>query len=122
MTTGRELEGEKPGAAADVERVERASVCEDEGEDAIPRGPLGRRADAVAEIFVEARGPTIPVGGDLLLDDVSQAAAHEDYTFSMTSICTPSGASRKQTRRPLLGGSSSRILTPFPRSRASVAV
>jgi hypothetical protein len=86
MTTRRELEGEKAGAAANVERVERAPVREDESEDAIPRGPLGRRADAVAEILVEARGPTIPVGGDLLLDGVSQAAAHGNYTFSMTSI------------------------------------
>jgi hypothetical protein len=40
----------------------------------------------VAEIVIEAGRPTIPVGGDLLLDGVSQAAAHGDYTFSMTSI------------------------------------
>ncbi len=80
MTPGRELEGEKPGAAADVERVEGAAAGEHEIEDAIPRSPLGGRADAVAEVLVEARGAPIPVGGDLLLDDVSQAgltaAAH----------------------------------------------
>src|SRR4029453_15068396 len=103
MTSSSELEGEKAGAAADVERVERASVREDESEDAIPRRALGGRADAMAEIFVEAGRPTIPVGGDLLFEGGSQAAAHGDYTFSMTSIWTPSGASRKQTRRPLFG-------------------
>src|SRR5262245_66348010 len=54
MATRRELEGEKAGAAADVESVEPAPVRENESEDAIPRRPLGRRADAVAEIFVEA--------------------------------------------------------------------
>ena len=39
-------------------------------------------------------------------------------TFSISSIWAPSGASRKQTRRPLLGGSSSRMRTPFSRSLA----
>src|SRR5213594_3785590 len=80
MTPGRELEGEKPCAAPDVERVEGAAAGEHEIEDAIPRSALGGRADAVAEVLVEARGPPIPVGGHLSLDDVSQAgltaAAH----------------------------------------------
>src|SRR2546422_6635993 len=89
MTASRELKGEEAGAAAGVERVGSASGGKDEIEDTIPGGALGGRADAVAEVLVEVRCPPIPVGGDLLLDDVSH------YTFSMTSICTPSGASRK---------------------------
>jgi hypothetical protein len=43
-----------------------------------------------------------------------------DYVFSMISICAPSGHSTKQTWRPLLGGSSSRMRTPFFCSRANV--
>jgi len=42
MTAGRELEGEEPGAAAGVERVQLASAAEDEVEDAVPRGALRR--------------------------------------------------------------------------------
>ena len=53
MTAGRELEGEETGAAAGVERVERAAPPEDEIEDAVPGGALGRGADTVAEILVE---------------------------------------------------------------------
>jgi hypothetical protein len=45
------------------------------------------------------------------------------YIFSMISTCAPSGASRKQTRRPLaLGGISSRIRTPLAFSLANVPV
>src|SRR4029453_17471822 len=90
MPPSGELEGEKAGAAADVERIELASIRKDEREDAIPRRSLGGCADAVAEIFVEAGRPTIPVGGDLLLDGVSQAAPHGDYPSSITSIWAPS--------------------------------
>src|SRR5256885_14797146 len=54
MAARRELEDEKAGAAADVERVELAAGGNHEVEDAIPRGALGRRADAVAEICVES--------------------------------------------------------------------
>jgi hypothetical protein len=76
MTAGRELEGEEAGAAAGIERVEHASAREDEIEDAIPGGALRRRADAVAKVVVEARRPPIPVGGDLLLDDLSSVGRH----------------------------------------------
>jgi len=80
VAAGRELEREEPGAAAGIERVERPAAGEDQIEDAVPRGALVARADAVAEVVVEGRRPPIPVGGDLLLDDVSQAgltaAAH----------------------------------------------
>jgi hypothetical protein len=86
MTEGRQLEAEKPRAAAGVERVDAAAGGKDEIEDAVPGRALGGRADAVAEVLVEVRRPPIPVGGDLSLDDVSH------YAFSMTSICTPSGA------------------------------
>jgi len=71
MTAGRELEGEEAGAAARIERVEYASASEDEIEDAVPGGALGGRADAVAKVVVEAWRPPIPMGRDLLLDDVS---------------------------------------------------
>src|SRR5437870_9448322 len=113
MPTGRELEAEESGAATGVERLELAAAGQHQIEDAIPRGALGRRADAVAEVLVEVRRPPVPVGGDLLLD------VHG--IFSMTSIWAPSGASRKQTRRPLVGVSSSRMRTPLARRRASVA-
>ena len=43
----------------------------------------------------------------------------EGQTFSITSICAPSGASRKATWRPLLLSSSS-TLTPFLRTVAIV--
>ena len=62
-------------------------------------------------------GPALRLGEDHADFHESRVAA---YPFSMTSICTPSGASRKQTRRPLVGGSSSRMRTPLFRSRASV--
>ena len=44
----------------------------------------------------------------------------DTYTFSMISICAPSGHSTKQTCRPLLGGNSSRMRTPFFCSCANV--
>src|SRR5439155_24410129 len=81
MAPAGELEGEKAGAAPGVERVEPAAGRKNEIEDAIPRGALGRRADAVAEVFVESGRPPVPVRGDLLLDDVRWAGlaggAHE---------------------------------------------
>jgi hypothetical protein len=65
VATRRELEGE--GAASDVERVD------DQVEDAIARGPLAGRPDAVAEVLVESSRPAIPVSRDLLLDLVAHA-------------------------------------------------
>ena len=76
MTAGRQLEGEKPRAAAGVERVDAGAGGKDKIEDAIPGRALGRRADAVAEVLVEVRRPPIPVGGDLPLDHVS----HYDFS------------------------------------------
>src|SRR5436853_154960 len=73
MAPAGELEGEKAGAAPGVERVELAAGRKNEIEDAIPRGALGLRADAVAEVFVESGRPPVPVCGDLLLDDVRWA-------------------------------------------------
>ena len=66
----RELQTEKTGAGAHVERVQCALRPQDEPEDAIPRRVLGRRADAVAEILVEMRRPPVPMGGDLLFDRI----------------------------------------------------
>jgi hypothetical protein len=85
MAAGRELEGEEAGSAPGVERVERAPAGEDEIENSVPGGALGGGADAVAEILVEVRRPPIPVGRDLLLDDVSLAGGHA-MTLSLT--CT----------------------------------
>ena len=73
MPAGRQLEAEKAGAAAGIERVERAPPREDEIEDAVPGCALRGRANAVAEVLVEVRCPPIPVGGDLLLDRVCLA-------------------------------------------------
>src|SRR5262249_59538318 len=70
MAARRELEGEKAGAAADVERVELSARGDDEVEDAIPRGALALCANAVAEVCIEPGRPPVPVGRDLLLDDV----------------------------------------------------
>ncbi len=56
--------------------MEDASAREDEIEDAVPGGPLGGRADAVAKVVVEAWRPPIPMGRDLLLDDVRSVGRH----------------------------------------------
>ena len=112
---------EKAGAAAGVERVERGPAAARRGRGCGPRRRARRRADAVAEILVEGRRPPVPVGGDLLLDGGSRPDGAPDYIFSISSIWAPSGASRKQTRRPLVGGSSSRMRTPLAFSLASVA-
>src|ERR1700716_3948999 len=76
MPTGRQFEGEEAGAATGVERVERPFAREDEIEDAVPSGAFGGRADAMAEVLVEVRCPSIPMGSDLLLDDIGSAQGH----------------------------------------------
>ena len=67
VPAGSEFDAEEPGAAAEIERIEHAPARQDQAEDAVPRGALGRGADAVAEILVEMRRPPIPMRGDLLL-------------------------------------------------------
>ena len=67
-----------------------------------------------------ADGPDVGPALRLGKDDAGLHGSRASYAFSMTSICTPSGASRKQTRRPLVGGNSSRMRTPLPRNLASV--
>src|SRR6266851_313696 len=94
MPAARELEGEESGAAAGVERVEPASGGKDQIEDTIPGGALGGRADAVAKVLVEVRRPPIPVGGDLLLDDVSH------YTFSYARLSHLGGGRLAYTVSP----------------------
>jgi hypothetical protein len=76
MAPGRQLEAEKAGAAAGIERIEVAAPREDEIEDAVLGSALRGSADAVAEVLVEVRCPPIPVGGDLLLDRVCLAGDH----------------------------------------------
>ena len=66
MAAGRKLEAQKPGAAARVEHIEPAPPSQNEIENAVPRGTLRGRADAMSEILVEMRRPPAPVGGDLL--------------------------------------------------------
>ena len=62
---------EKPGAASDIERVERAAPGgqrrDHEIENAVPGGAFGGAADAVAEILVEMRRAPVPMRRDLLL-------------------------------------------------------
>src|SRR5262245_20120682 len=67
MTAAGELEREKAGAAADVERIDLPTGRKDEIEDAIPRRALARRLDAVSEFCVESRRPPVPVRRHLLL-------------------------------------------------------
>ena len=69
MPARGQLEGEKAGAAAGVQRVQRGAAAQHEVEDAVPGGALVGRADAVAEVLVEGRRPPVPVRRDLLLDD-----------------------------------------------------
>ena len=76
MPAGRQLEAEEAGATAGVECVEPGSAREDQIEDAVPGGALSGGADAVAEVLVEVRCPPIPMGRDLLLDDVRSAGRH----------------------------------------------
>src|SRR5258708_8961650 len=64
----RQFEAQKPGAAADIERVESGPSGQGEVEDAVPGGALGLGADAMPEIRVEMRRAPTPMRGDLLLD------------------------------------------------------
>jgi hypothetical protein len=70
MSAGREFEAQKAGTAADVERRESAGGREDQIEDTVPGGPLGWGADAMAEILIEVRRPSVPMSGDQLFDRV----------------------------------------------------
>ncbi len=70
MSARRQLQAQKSGAAAEVERIERTSIRQNQAENAVPGGALGRGADAVAEILVEMRRPPVPMGGHLLFDPV----------------------------------------------------
>src|SRR5215831_17726122 len=76
MAATGKFKREESGAATRIERVEDAAGREDEIEDAVPGGALGRRADAMAEVFVEVRRSPLPVSGDLLLDDVMLIGGH----------------------------------------------
>src|SRR5215469_4859377 len=76
MAASHELEAEEPGAATDIEDIERAPLRHREVEDTVPGGALSRGADAMSEILVEMRRPTIPVRGDLLFYDIGLDDAH----------------------------------------------
>jgi hypothetical protein len=58
------------GTAPDVERFERVGGRWGQIWDTVPGGALGRGADAMAEILVEMRRPSVPMSGDLLFDRV----------------------------------------------------
>ncbi len=92
-----------------------------EVEDAVPRGPLGGRADAVAKSSSKCAARRFQWAATSRLTS-SRGSGATGYIFSMSSICAPSGASRKHTRRPLVGVSSSSTRTPLARIRASVPV
>ena len=76
MATGCEFEAQKAGAAADVERLERTGGREDQIENTVLGSALGRGADAMAEILVEVRRPSVPMSGDLLFDRVGLGRDH----------------------------------------------
>ena len=101
MTSGRQLEAQKAGAAAGVEALERAAAGQDQIEDAVPGGALGGRADAVAEVLVEGRRPPIPVGGDLLLDDVRPAGRHAASLPRGSGSASGAGATSNAFRMPV---------------------
>jgi hypothetical protein len=71
MTASRELEGEESCTAAGVEHVERAPLRQDDVEYTLPGGTFGGSPDGVAEVLIEVRRASIPMGRDLSLDDVN---------------------------------------------------
>jgi hypothetical protein len=70
MSAGCQFEAKKAGATADIERVECAGCQEDQIEDTVPGGALGRGADAMTDILVEMRCPPVPMSRDQLFDRV----------------------------------------------------
>jgi len=105
VSPAREFQRQKPGAAADVERIEGAAGGHHEVEDAVPGGAFGGSLDAVPEILVEMRRTAVPVGRDLLLYRVKLYIAH----FSPTTSARASTCSAW-----LRTGFSSRWLAPIP--------
>src|SRR5262249_56864854 len=73
MTARGEFQAEKAGAAAGIKRIECTAPAEDEIEDAVPGGALGRGADAVTEAFIKTGRPPTPMRGDVLLDEFGLA-------------------------------------------------
>ena len=100
MTASRELEGEKAGAAAGVERVERASAGQNKLEDAVPGRALRWSADAVAEVLIEVRRPSIPMGRDLSPDEVGLAACLARAHLPASQIDEPVGKRRREIVAP----------------------
>ena len=92
VTAARQFEAQKPGAAAGIERVERAAAADHQIEDAVPGGALGIGADAVAEIGIEPGGPPAPMGRDLLLNLIGLRHAHVPH-FSPVSSARASSVS-----------------------------
>jgi len=76
IPTCRELQSEEASSTARVERMQRPSPSEDEIENAIPGGALGRRANTVAEVLIEVGCPAVPMGRDPLLAVVSSFGGH----------------------------------------------
>ncbi len=104
--------GERPRVVRDqrLEQEPRAARhAQDVGDGAAPPARDGQHRLAARPLHRGDQRPPIRVHG-----------RSGRYGFSMTSIWAPSGASRKQTRRPFAGGSSSSTRTPLARSLASV--
>jgi hypothetical protein len=80
MAASYQFEAEESSAATDIEDIERAPLRHREVKDTVPGGALSRGTDAVPEIFVEMRRPTIPVRGDLLFYDIGLNDAHAPHS------------------------------------------
>ena len=87
MPTRRELQSEEASSTARVERMQRPSPSEDEIENAIPGGALGRRANTVAEVLIEVGCPAVPMGRDPLLAVVSSFGGHTLLPHADSMTC-----------------------------------
>jgi hypothetical protein len=70
MPAAGQFEAQKPGAAADIERIQGAAPADHQVEDAVPRGALGGGADAVPEIGIEPGRSPAPMRRNLLFDRI----------------------------------------------------
>ena len=80
VTARRQFQRQKPGAAADIERLKAVAAAYRQREHAVPRRALFVAADAMAEIRVEIGRPPAPMRGDILLDDIGRR--HGDLLLS----------------------------------------
>src|SRR5271169_326760 len=72
----RQLEAQKPRAAARIEHIERAPPGQHEAENTVPGGAFRGSADTMPEILVEMRRPPSPMSRDLLFHRVGLNCGH----------------------------------------------